>query len=309
MPVDRTRTLSLSSQIVNEDGRISDDAGKRNSATLHRVRIQRILLIAVFLPVVAFAQQDAPKVATLTDITHDLAAVPCKNKDRLEAVKKLFAEMGAGDADIAVEKIDGVENVLVTKKGKTAATIIVSAHYDKVSDGCGALDNWTGIVIIANLYRTYRTVDTDKTYIFAAFDQEEKGLIGSRKMARSIARDVRPTYCADINVDSFGFTLPQVMDNTTSEKLRNAAEGLANDLKMPFHHAPIVGASADSASFIAVGIPAITFHGMTATWQSYLHTSNDKLANVKPDSVLAGYSFVTRYIARIDQLPCDAFRK
>ena len=132
---------------------------------------------------------------------------PCKGrKERREEVKKLFLKMGAPESDIVFEKLDDVENVVVTKKGKTDETIVIGAHFDKTETGCGAIDNWSGIVIVANLYRTMKDFTTQKTYKFVAFDKEELGLLGSDAMAKKIPKEERANYCAMVNFDSFGFS-------------------------------------------------------------------------------------------------------
>ena len=233
---------------------------------------------------------------------------PCESKQRAEAVRKLFQKMGASDGEIVSEEIKGVQNILITKKGNENETIIVGAHYDKTAAGCGAIDNWTGIVIIAHLYRVLRTANTHKNYLFVAFDKEESGLIGSATMARSIPKENRSSYCAMVNVDSFGFTYPQVLSNTSSPKMTDLAKTLAAELKMPFSSASLA-ANADSASFLARDIPAVTFHGLTALWPQYLHTKSDKFENVKVPSVRVGYNFLVEYVKRLDTSACGVFRK
>jgi Zn-dependent M28 family amino/carboxypeptidase len=257
----------------------------------------------------AIAQSQSPTISTLEDIGQDLKMVPCKNADRLAAVEKLFQKMGATDADISVEQLRDVQNVVVTKKGKSDETIIVGAHYDKVSDGCGAIDNWTGIVIIANVYRTFRSVETTKTIKFVAFDKEEQGLIGSSAMVRAIPKEKRALYCSMVNVDSFGFGYPQVLENTSSAKMTAVAKALAAEMKLQLNTASLATADADSSSFIDNGIPAITFHGLSKDWQRYLHSSNDQLENVKPASVHLGYRFLLPYLAKIDAGGCNDYKK
>ena len=84
---------------------------------------------------------------------------------------------------------------------------------------------------------------------------------------------------------------------------------MAKELDASFSHARILNADADSSSFVNRGIPAITFHGLNQNWRQYLHTSSDKFENLKVPLVLNGYSFVLRYIARLDGRPCSEFRK
>ncbi len=234
---------------------------------------------------------------------------PCNNKERLEAVKKLFKEMGAADADIAVESFKDIQNVVITKKGKSDDKVVVGAHYDKVSDGCGTVDNWTGIVILANLYRSMAAVTPEKTYIFVAFDQEEIGSRGSEAMAKKIAKEDRPKYCSMVNLDSFGMGYPFILENASSTPMVKFAKEVADGLKVKISSAPIEGASSDSASFKGKDIPAITISALSAKWPEILHTSKDKIENVIADSVRIGYIFSLQYLVKIDSSPCDQFRK
>lgn len=266
-----------------------------------------IFVLAAF-PTLAMSQNK-------NEITEDLIkeqvnAVPCKNEDRLEAAKKLFRDAGAAETDMEVQKFKDVNNLVVTKKGKTADTVIVSAHYDKVKEGCGAIDNWTGVVIISDLYRRMRGVETNKTYLFVAFDKEEVGLLGSGAMAKAIPKEDRARYCSNINLDSFGFSYPQVLDNSSSPKMTEMAKSVADEVKMPLTHVSLEGiADADSSSFKSRDIPAITFHGLSNEWQKYLHSANDQVKNIKLSSVFVGYNFLLRYVVKIDGSDCSVFRK
>jgi Zn-dependent M28 family amino/carboxypeptidase len=279
-----------------------------NKYSLVKNLLSALFLLFAFTAVSSRAQESA-KISTEAEIKEDIALNVCKNDERLEAVKKLFKKMGATDADIKVEKIKNVENVIVTKKGKTEETVVVGAHYDKVSDGCGALDNWTGVVILANLYRTIKDFNTQKTFVFAAFGKEELGLLGSKEMAEAIPKEKREQYCAMVNFDSFGFTYPQAMTNISDSKLIDLAKETSKELKIPFANAGIQNASSDSASFQKQKIPAISLHGMAPNWQEFLHGTRDKVENVNVQSVYIGYRYALNYLAKIETKGCADFRK
>src|SRR5688572_9948258 len=75
-------------------------------------------------------------------------------------------------------------NVIATldATGGTGGTIIVGAHFDSVPAGPGAADNATGVAIVLATARYLRTVTTrNHPVVFALFDQEEIGLVGSRE--------------------------------------------------------------------------------------------------------------------------------
>jgi len=254
------------------------------------------------------AQQTAVKLSSLEEIKEEFAAVPCKNEARLEAVKSIFEKAGASASDVSVDKYKDVENLVLIKRGESEERIVVGAHYDKVSDGCGAVDNWTGIVTISHLFRTLKDVRTKKTLVFVAFGKEEKGLVGSRAMANAIRKDEAAHYCAMINIDSLGLAPPQVADNMSSGKMRELAAAVAKELKMPFASAGIGGADSDSSSFMAKHIPAVTIHGMNNNWRAVLHSSSDQSSKVNPLSVYMGYRLTLAMLARLDASACDAYR-
>ena len=253
-------------------------------------------------------QPKGPRVSTEAELKEDLNG-PCKNNERLDAVKKLFVKMGAPESEIMAEQTNDVQNVVFTKKGKTNETVIIGGHFDKVSNGCGIIDNWSGIVILAHLMRTISSAETQKTYVFAAFDREEEGLKGSKLMAKAIPKEGLSTYCSMVNLDSFGLGYPVVLENASSSNMTKLAQELGKELKVQVTPLDVPGANSDSSSFKDRGIPAITLSALSADWPKYMHTSNDKLENVIPGSVRVGYRFALEYIARIDTGACNMFSK
>jgi Zn-dependent M28 family amino/carboxypeptidase len=256
------------------------------------------------------AQSPVIQLSTSEDLKSDLALASCNGgKERLDAVKKLFVKTGATETEVVVEKIKDVENLVVTKKGDTGETVIIGAHYDKTKAGCGVIDNWTGVVILANLYRAIKDLKTQKTYMFVAFDKEESGLVGSEAMAKKIPKEQRQNYCSMVNFDSFGFAYPQGMGNTSTDSMVDFAKNISDEMKIPFGRAAIEFAGADSESFMTRDIPAITLHGMNDKWPDYLHTSKDVIANVNIQSVYIGFRYGLVFLTKIDAMPCNAFRK
>lgn len=256
----------------------------------------------------AGAQQPAVRLSTPEEFKAEFESVPCRNEDRLAAVKVLFEKAGAPASAVAVEKFKGGENLVLRKEGATAEKIVVGAHYDKIGGGCGAVDNWTGVVVLARLYATVKDAPLRKTLVFVAFGEEERGLVGSRAMAKAIPKEEAAQYCAMINLDSFGLSAPQALDNASSKKLVALAETTAREMRMPFAHARVEGANSDSASFVEKKIPALTLHGLNNDWQKILHGSDDKPAKVNPASVYLGYRLALSLLARLDPAACDAHR-
>jgi Iap family predicted aminopeptidase len=266
------------------------------------------LVILLSATLQSFSQQVTA--FTESSIKTDLEKVVCKNGERLDSVRQLFAEKGVPAEDIQIEKLNGVENLVVTNKGKSDEMIVIGAHYDKVKDGCGAIDNWTGIVVLSNLYSAFKKLQTDKTLVFVAFGKEEEGLVGSRAMAKKIPKEERTQYCSMVNLDSFGLAYPQILSNASTPKLSKFTLALAEELKMPSGEASLAGvADADSSSFKEKDIPAITLHGLSNKWQEIIHGSKDSIKNINMEAVEVALRFSTILLSRLDKAPCSEFRK
>jgi len=273
-----------------------------------RSPISMKLLILVLLAAALGPAQSAVHVSSPEEIKQDFDAVPCKNKDRLRSVRALFEKMGAHASDISVQKLNGKQNLIVRLPGSTDERIVIGAHYDLIERGCGAIDNWTGIVTVAHSFRTIQQLGNKKSVLFVAFDQEEKGLLGSHEMVKAITEKDLSKYCAMINVDSFGLARPFAMTNVSSPSLVTLAEEVAASLQLSLDVAAIPQGDTDSSSFLKRGIPAVTLSGMTKDWPTILHTPRDQSSLIIPESVYAGYRMVLSMWDRIDRKPCQAFR-
>jgi len=251
----------------------------------------------------------AQTIATEDQIKKDIESVPCKSSERLNAVVALFKRVGATDSDIQVVEKDGTRNVVVTKKGTGNGTIVVGAHYDKWDEGCGAIDNWTGIVAIAHMYGTLKDYAAEKTLKFVAFDKEEQGLLGSAAFVKQISKEERPSYCSMVNLDSFGFARPSVFRNVSTDKIIEAATAFWPQMQMKLDVATIGNADADSSSFKNAGIPAITFTGLDGRWQQFLHSSRDQVKNLDQMNAWMGYRVILPFVVELDKQPCEAYRK
>lgn len=269
-------------------------------------------VLLLFLPLVAgfgFSNSDnSPVISKPDEIKAEFNDVVCQNDKRQAAVKALFEKMGAPAADIAVVKLGSVENVVIHKAGATAETIIIGAHYDKVSAGCGAIDNWSGVVAMAHIYHSLRNVVMKKTLLFVAFGKEEEGMVGSKAMVKAMSKEQATQVCAMINMDSFGLGAAQAAANLSSRKLMDLAATLAKRMQMPYGDAAVYGGDSDSSSFIAKQIPAITLHGVTSDWPKILHSDKDKTATVNAFAVYLGYRLALGLVIEINNAPCEAWR-
>lgn len=270
-----------------------------------------LILLCCGIAVLAQAPETKRSIfSTKEEVAESVKQVPCKVEERMEGVRKLFLAAGANEDEIKVEKFDNDKtlNVVVRKAGKSNETIIVGAHYDRGEKGCGVMDNWTGVSIVAHIFKSIHRLDTQKSYVFVAFDREEVGLKGSAAMAKQIPPEERRNYCSMVNFDSFGQAYPMALTNASSAKMVKFAENLAKESDLKFTAVEIAGASTDSYSFREKDIPSVALGGLGADWQKILHTSDDQIEKVNMESVYIGYRFGLVYIAKLDALGCQEFR-
>lgn len=266
-----------------------------------------LTLCAAAAPVTVRAQEGL-KISTLEELGDEFTTVPCKNKERLAAVKVLFEKQGAPASDITIDHFKNVDNLVVIKRGATTEKIVVGAHYDKVENGCGAIDNWTGIVALAHLYRSLRDVPLKKTLVFVAFGREEEGLIGSRAMVGAIKKEELSQYCSMVNIDSLGLGPLQVPDNMSSDKLGELAVKVALKMKVPLSRIILENSDSDSSSFKEKKVPALTISGLNNNWRSVMHSSNDRPPMVNPASVYIGYRLALALLAHLEVSTCTAYK-
>jgi len=269
-----------------------------------------ILAILLLLPSAAIHARQGSEgpVSTLEQMQEDLQKIPCQPKKRLNAVRDLFAKMGATSSEASVKKSLGAKNYVVRREGTGPDMIVIGAHYDFVKAGCGAVDNWTGVVVLAHMYRTISHMKPSKTVLFVAFDQEERGRVGSRAMVQSILKTGKSNYCAMLNFDSFGMGKPFALQQESSLKLVKLGIELADGMKVPFSQKEISGQS-DALSFLKQGIPAITLSGLADGWASVLHTKKDQQNAISTDSVFVGYRLGLSMWSSIDAAPCDSYKE
>lgn len=269
----------------------------------------KILLLSLATVCPVFISAQSIKIATKEDIELAVNAVPCKSEERLDGVRKQFINAGAHGEDIKIEKFDKdkISNVVVYKKGSTDETVIIGAHYDRADVGCGVIDNWTGVVVMTQLYKAMAPLNTRKSYMFVAFDKEEVGLRGSSQMVKAMTPEQITNTCSMLNFDSFGQAAPMSLRSVSSPKLLDLAKEIGKNGGLKFQDVEIPNASADSAAFLGKKIASITIGGLAGNWDSILHTPNDKLKSVNMDSVYVGYRFGLVFAARLDAAGCKDY--
>jgi hypothetical protein len=228
------------------------------------------------------------------------------NKQRETTLKRIFVEAGCDDQHFSEQAVKGSKqpNVICILPGTSDRVVIVGAHFDRVAEGDGVVDNWSGASLLPSLYESTKLESRKHTYIFIGFTDEERGEIGSRFYARQMSKEVVALTDAMVNMDTLGLAPTEVWASHSDNLLVGVLAYTAKQLNLPLASVNVeqVG-STDAEQFAERKIPRITIHSLTqATWNArILHTSKDKLSAMRLDDYYRTYRLLAAYLALLDQ--------
>ena len=229
------------------------------------------------------------------------------NKQREATLKQMFTEAGCDDQHISEQAVKGskLPNVLCLLPGSSDRVIIVGAHFDRVSEGDGVADNWSGASLLPSLYESVKLESRKHTYIFIGFTDEEQGEVGSRFYARQMSKEQVAATDAMVNMDTLGLAPAEVWASHSDKRLVGALAYIAKQLNLPVTRVNVeqIG-STDAEQFSERKIPRITIHSLNQeTWNAHiLHTSKDKLSAMRRDDYYQTYRLLAAYVAFLDQV-------
>ncbi len=224
----------------------------------------------------------------------------------------------------AGDDVEG-QNILATIDGATNRTIVLGAHYDSAISAHGAAyDDGTGTMLMLEIARVAAMRDWNHTLVFAAFDQEEAGLVGSTHMANAMRDAGQDVFM--INFDMVGINWPAKTGGQADRPI-NAYFGAddetalvatwqaaAHDLEYPeeatTQSTGLGTGSSDHGPFRAAGFPALWVRGaLIGTYPAYhnLDTVESMTVAVGGDEAMLAAGFnaamdlTYRFMERLDQ--------
>jgi hypothetical protein len=227
--------------------------------------------------------------------------IPRSDRARCEEIEGLFGELGAADLALEPSGEGGgcPGNVIVSLVGEIPDAIIVSAHLDRAGEGEGAVDDFSGVVMLGMLYTYFRDRPHKHTLVFVAFDGEEAGLLGSRRfvaMSPHMPRSIR----AVVNLECLGVDLPRAWAEGSSESLVAILAEAGKERGLSTTPVSIKNVMADSIPFLEAGYPAITVEGIDPADVRLLGTAWDRAAVVREDIFDVTFALLVVFIDRLD---------
>lgn len=197
------------------------------------------------------------------------------------------------------------ENVYaILSCGKPGAeSVVLGAHLDTVAVAPGASDDGTGVAtVLATAREIVKIKNRSRDVIFAFFDQEERGLVGSRNFAQML-KDKGTVVHSVHTVDQVGWD----ENKNGAIELELPYEGsvalykqAAADLKMTMPIWETMETGSDHTSFRRLGFKAI---GITEEYRHkdtspFIHKAGDTFATVNFPYLAS----TTRLMIRVMQL-------
>jgi Zn-dependent M28 family amino/carboxypeptidase len=205
----------------------------------------------------------------ITDDLGVIAGTRTSNLPHWQSVQDLCADRFAQLGYVVEREAYGTGvNVLGVRTGtsKPAEQIVVSAHYDSVPNCDGADDNGSGIAGVLEAARVLSLEPHARTLVVACWDEEEKGLIGSRAYVTRAAANAEQ-FVASFVFEMIGYrstepnsqrddaTIAAVFPDAEAQLMANEFRG---DFLLVVHDTRADQAAADLvATATTVGLPTI----------------------------------------------------
>jgi Iap family predicted aminopeptidase len=215
---------------------------------------------------------------------------------------RLFRQAGLKDVVRQEFRGNGAGgNILGTLPGRTQNVIIVGAHFDHTSTGTGVIDNWTGVACMVSLAQALAKTPQQHTFVFAAFDSEEKGQAGSRWYVSQLSAPQKARITAMVNLECLGISTAKVWLTGSADALEQLAAAVAKKENAPVEFRQLHGVSADANSFMASGLAAITFDSLDPADFDLIDSPKDRIEAVRPDRLEQHYRFILKYLQALDE--------
>jgi Zn-dependent M28 family amino/carboxypeptidase len=267
-----------------------------------------VLLIAC--PLAADGQPTSVQLKLLPQetIQRRLETVVPKIAARRATLESLFQEVGCRDERLASQKVSGTRfpNLICTLPGNDpgAGMIVAGAHFDHIGGGIGAVDDWSGVVLLPSLYQSLAVRPRRHTFVFAAFSAEHRDMAGSTEFVYRLSKPQKRSIRAMMNLESLGLTVPQVWALRANKGLLDAYNSVARSMDLDVRVSNFNRLMDDDTQpFLNARIPVITIHSLTTQTMGFHHNPRDQLNAIDEKNYYEAYRLVAAFLAYLDSLP------
>jgi hypothetical protein len=241
--------------------------------------------------------------------------VPATSSERLARLRADFAAVDCGPGRMREQRVADRHdstgaNLLCLWPGKSKGTIVVVAHYEHDGRGEGALDDWSGAVLLPFLYQALQGQPRQNTYVFL----ECWKAAGADAWFKSLSKEDRKRILAVIDLDGLGLsytrffttfspfeTVPAASTHLQTELLWAAlSDGLT---QAPEEASPHHWLSVDPTDpFRAMMIPSIIVHSVPPDQSRVPGSAADIASAVDGNAYFTTYHLLCAYLTSLDRV-------
>lgn len=261
----------------------------------------------------------APQVDTAR-LTASLTAIT-DGADGAARRNAIVAQLNAVGVEPAIEPFGegrtAGANIVVTL-GRGEKTIVLGAHYDRVREGRGAVDNGAACAALIEIVAAVKASPLERASLLVVFfDREESGLLGSRAF---FAAGHRVDYAINVDIFAYGdsiFATRSHPEGLLLRSLRSAGEATGLPVRdVPparypgSDHLTMIGAGIETLGLglveaddidLVISAVADKTPGTAPRILRLIHTPDDTLAEVRPEQMAHGIALVENLIRRVDR--------
>jgi hypothetical protein len=229
-----------------------------------------------------------------------MKSIPETNEARAARLKELFSQAGCIGPALFEQKVEGSEtpNIICRLGTGEGDTVVVGAHYDRISSPQRPLDNWSGASLLPSLYQSLRSRKRNHSFVFVAFADNGNNATGAEHFARKLTQSQVDHTDAMVNVDALGLSPTKVWSAHSDKELVHSLMVMVYALKLPASQIDIAAVgTTDSDSFAARHIPQITIHSLTQQ-----NVATGATTQFRPNNYYDTYRLLCGYLAYLDQV-------
>jgi hypothetical protein len=257
----------------------------------------QVLILTLYGASLAQKVQFTP--AEKTVVLERMKAIPETNAARASRLKELFSNAGCNGNSLIEQKVEGADapNIICRLGTGEGDTVIVGAHYDRVSSAQRPLDNWSGASILPALYQSLRNRKRSHSFVFVAFADDGSNPVGAEFFVHHLSNAQRDRADAMVNVDALGLSPTKVWTAHSDKELVHSLIIMVYALKLSASQIDIAAVgNTDSDPFAARHIPQITIHSLTQQ-----NVATGATTQFRPNNYYDTYRLLCGYLAYLDQ--------
>ncbi|WP_131995092.1 M28 family peptidase [Acidipila rosea] len=247
-------------------------------------------------------------------VTAHLRSVPLRNSERRARLKQLFLEEECPGENLKEHD----DNLWCVLPGKDDLTLIVAAHYDRRGAGVGAIDDWSGAVMVPLLYKSLTAQSQPHTILFV----ELAGDKGAARFLSRLGKAERRRIAAFVDLEALGLGNTAYFANPNAGgdrlnfaeyhliQLTYASARVLGEPVLPDHFDSRLGLKHDlTQRFRWSDIPSITMHSISRETQKIPGSELDTPEMLQDQSYFQSYRLLCAYVAYttflLDKLAMD----